>query len=199
MRDLAAPTAKCAASETMAEMMMAVYPPRKKNGMMGMKAPMAVESAAETAEVTGLRKPSSEVLGGYGTEKLLFVPRDVIDDVVGVVFGETLDLVIERQELAGFGCIQLNGFAFASQFCLVDFTLTLGAKVGAGAHGERAGDHAGKSGEQDVVAIAESSAGDAGDNAENCAQPVIPAVDGVADPPCCLTPRALAFRQEFFE
>ena len=43
--DFAAPTAKCAASEIMAETITAGYPLRKKNGMMGTKAPTAVESA----------------------------------------------------------------------------------------------------------------------------------------------------------
>jgi hypothetical protein len=37
-------------------------PVMKKNGMIGMKAPTAVESAPEPAETTGLLNPSSVVL-----------------------------------------------------------------------------------------------------------------------------------------
>src|ERR1700691_3414019 len=50
MRDLAAPTAKCAASETMAAAMTAGMPCRKKKGMTGMIAPTAVDNAPELAE-----------------------------------------------------------------------------------------------------------------------------------------------------
>src|SRR5208337_4627115 len=57
--DLAAPTAKCAASEMMAEKITAGYPLKKKNGMMGTKAPTAVDNAPENAEVTGLLSASS--------------------------------------------------------------------------------------------------------------------------------------------
>ena len=59
MSDFAAPTAKWAASETMAEAMMALYPVMKKNGMMGIMEPTAVESAPEMAEVMGLLRASS--------------------------------------------------------------------------------------------------------------------------------------------
>ncbi len=60
MRLLAAPTAKCAASETIAAAMTAGTPCRKKNGMMGMIAPTAVESAPELAETSGFDSASSE-------------------------------------------------------------------------------------------------------------------------------------------
>ena len=59
MSDLAAPTAKCAARDTMAETITPVYPLRKKKGNTGMKAPIAVERAPETAAVHGLRRASS--------------------------------------------------------------------------------------------------------------------------------------------
>src|SRR5664279_6399353 len=59
MRDLAAPTAKWAMSEMMAAQMTAGYPLRKKKGMMGMKAPTAVERAPDRAEVMGLLRASS--------------------------------------------------------------------------------------------------------------------------------------------
>jgi hypothetical protein len=49
MRDLAAPTAKCAINETVAATMTAGIPVIKKNGMIGINAPIAVESTPETA------------------------------------------------------------------------------------------------------------------------------------------------------
>jgi hypothetical protein len=62
MRDFAAPTAKWATRETMAATITAGMPFKKKNGMIGMKAPMAVDRAPETAETIGLLSPSSVVL-----------------------------------------------------------------------------------------------------------------------------------------
>jgi len=61
MRLLAAPTAKCAMSDTTAAAMTAGTPLRKKNGTMGMSAQMAVESAPEVAETMGFESPSSDV------------------------------------------------------------------------------------------------------------------------------------------
>src|ERR1700691_4668258 len=59
MRDLAAPTAKCAASETMAAAMTAGVPCQQKKGMTGMMAPTAVDKAPELAETRGLARASS--------------------------------------------------------------------------------------------------------------------------------------------
>ena len=59
--DLAAPTAKCAASEMMAAAMTASIPLRKKKGMIGMAAPTAVDRAPELAETIGLASASSLV------------------------------------------------------------------------------------------------------------------------------------------
>jgi len=61
MRLFAAPTAKCAASETMAAATTAGTPWRKKNGTTGMRAPTAVESAPDVAETMGLESASSDV------------------------------------------------------------------------------------------------------------------------------------------
>jgi hypothetical protein len=66
MSDLAAPTAKCAASEMTAAATTAGIPLMKKNGMMGMAAPTAVESAPEVAETQGLASASSLVPGARG-------------------------------------------------------------------------------------------------------------------------------------
>jgi hypothetical protein len=62
MSDFAAPTAKCATSETIAATITAGMPVIKKKGMIGIKAPMAVEKAPETAETIGQLNPSSVVL-----------------------------------------------------------------------------------------------------------------------------------------
>ena len=49
--DFNAPTAKCAAKLMAKEMATAVMPPEKKNGMIGTKAPIAVEIADDVAAV----------------------------------------------------------------------------------------------------------------------------------------------------
>src|SRR5439155_27013460 len=58
--DFNAPTAKCAAKLIPKEMATAVMPPEKKNGMIGTKAPIEVETAAEIAAVHGLGKRCSD-------------------------------------------------------------------------------------------------------------------------------------------
>lgn len=57
--DLAAPTTKWAIKKMMAAVIIAGIPAAKKNGMIGMNAPTAVDTAPETAETQGLRRPSS--------------------------------------------------------------------------------------------------------------------------------------------
>src|SRR3984885_15878485 len=59
MRDLAAPTAKCAASDTTAAAITAGIPCKKKKGMTGMIAPTAVDNAPELAETSGFERASS--------------------------------------------------------------------------------------------------------------------------------------------
>ena len=49
--DFNAPTRKCATKLMPNEIITAVTPPEKKNGMIGTKAPIAVEMAAEVAAV----------------------------------------------------------------------------------------------------------------------------------------------------
>ena len=49
--DFNAPTRKCATKLIPKEIMTAVSPPEKKNGMIGTKAPIAVEMPAENAAV----------------------------------------------------------------------------------------------------------------------------------------------------
>ena len=49
--DFKAPTAKCATKLMPKEVITAVIPPKKKNGMIGTKAPIAVEMAADVAAV----------------------------------------------------------------------------------------------------------------------------------------------------
>src|ERR1700720_4598151 len=56
INDFNAPTAKCATMLTAKDATIAGTPLIKKNGMIGMNAPIAVESAAENAEVHGLPK-----------------------------------------------------------------------------------------------------------------------------------------------
>src|SRR5207245_4109902 len=56
----ALPISKWATRLIKAATMMAVIPERKKNGMMGINAPSAVEIVAETAATQGLGKLSSD-------------------------------------------------------------------------------------------------------------------------------------------
>ena len=51
INDFNAPTRKCAAKLMTKEAITAVMPPEKKNGMIGTKAPIAVEMADEIAAV----------------------------------------------------------------------------------------------------------------------------------------------------
>ena len=153
--------------------------------MTGMMAPTAVESAPEVAETKGLaRAPSdgAEALGSQSAQQLLGVAGDVVDHVEGVFFRKALDLVVEREQFAGLGAVHPDGFALAGDFGVVDFALAFGGEVGAGAHGERGGDHAGEAGEKNVLGVARGGAGDTGDDAEDCAQAVVDSVDSVADP-----------------
>ena len=92
-----------------------------------------------------------------------------------------------------------DGFALAGDFGVVDFAFALGGEIGAGAHGERGGDHAGEAGEQNIFAVAGGCAGDAGDDAEDGAEAVVDAVDGVADPGAGLLAALVALGQQFFE
>ena len=66
--DLAAPTAKCAASEMIAATMIAGKPAMKKNGRTGMKAPTAVESAPEVDLDEGV---AEDALGGQAGFRIL--------------------------------------------------------------------------------------------------------------------------------
>ena len=182
--------------------MTAGIPCMKKNGMMGMMAPTAVESAPELAETDGVARAllrGAEALAGQRAQHLLGVAGDVVDHVVGVFFGQALDLVVEREQFAGFGAVHLDGFALAGDFGVVDFALALGGEVGAGAHGEGGGDHAGEAGEEHVFAVAGGGAGDAGDDAEDGAEAVVDAVDGVADPRAGLLAALVALGEQFFE
>ena len=54
--DFAAPTAKCAAMLTANATTTALNPPKKKNGIIGIKAPTAVDNAAERQEIHGFGK-----------------------------------------------------------------------------------------------------------------------------------------------
>ena len=56
INDFRAPTMKCAAMLTINAAITAAKPCMKKNGMMGMNAPTAVEAAAEKDDVQGLGK-----------------------------------------------------------------------------------------------------------------------------------------------
>ena len=86
-----------------------------------------------------------------------------------------------------------------ADFSVVDFALAFGGEIGAGAHGERGGDHAGEAGEEHVFGIAGCGAGDAGDDAEDGAKAVVDAVDGVADPRAGLLAARVALGQHLFE
>ena len=58
--DFDAPTAKCATVLMMNDAITAGMPTVKKNGMIGMKPPMAVDTLADSVERHGLGKVSSE-------------------------------------------------------------------------------------------------------------------------------------------
>src|SRR5258705_10865646 len=60
MSALDAPTAKCASVLMMKDAMTAGMPTVKKNGMMGMNPPIAVETEADSVERHGLGNDSSE-------------------------------------------------------------------------------------------------------------------------------------------
>jgi hypothetical protein len=110
----------------------------------------------------------------------------VVDHVLRVFFRQAFDLVVEREQLARFGAVHFDGLALALHLCHVDFAFALGCQVSARAHGQGGGDHSRETGEQHIMAglrrIAQGCAGDARHNAEDRAQSVVHAVDGVADP-----------------
>ena len=141
----------------------------------------------------------AEPLAGQGAQQLLGVAGDVVDHVLRVFLGQSLHLVVEREEFAGLGAVHLDGFALADDLGVVDFALALGGQIGAGAHAESRGDHAGEAGEEDVFAVAGGGAGDAGDDAEDGAEAVVDAVDGVADPAAGLLAALVALGQHLFE
>ncbi len=141
----------------------------------------------------------AEAFAGERAQHLLRIAGDVVDHVVGVCFGQAFDLVVEREQFAGFRSVHPDGFALAGDFSVVDFALALGGEVGAGAHGEGGGDHAGEAGEENILAVAGGSAGDAGDDAEDGAEAVVDAVDGVADPCAGLLAALAALGQQLVE
>ncbi len=113
--------------------------------------------------------------------------------------GRPFDLVVEREQFAGFGSVHPDRFAFAGDFSVVDFAFAFGGKIGAGTHGEGGGNHAGEAGEENILAVAGGSARDAGDDAEDGAESVVDAVDGIADPGAGLLAALAAFCEKFVE
>ena len=169
---------------------------------MGMAAPTAVESAPEPAETSGLasasslvpsRSPASARSNCSGSLAMWF------DHVMGVLFGQALHLVVEREQFAGLGAVHLDGLALAGDFGHVDFALALGGQIRAGAHREGRGDQAGEAGQQHIFAVAGGGAADAADDAEDGAQAVVDAVDGVADPTARLLAALGALGQHLIE
>ena len=202
MRLLAAPTAKCAASETMAAAIDGGHSAEEEERDDG------DDGADGSGERAGSRRDHwigqrffgrAEAFAGEGAEHLLRIVGDVVDHVVGVGFGQAFDLVVEREQFAGFGSVQPDRFPFAGDFSVVDFAFALGGKIGAGTHGERGGNHAGEAGEENILCFASSSARDAGDDAEDGAESVVDAVDGVADPAAGLLAALAAFCEQFVE
>lgn len=107
----------------------ATYPPTKKNGRIGIRAPSAVESAPETAEVSGLLRASSVAL----RRSLARARRSWAGSLamcstapICVLPGQPFHLVVERQELVCLCTVILNRLAFAGEFGFIDFTSTLG-------------------------------------------------------------------------
>jgi len=126
-----------------------------------------------------------QALAGEGLDELALLGGDVADEVVGVLGGEAANLVGEREELARLGLVVLDGLALALVLGLVDLALALGGQIRARSHRQRACDHAGEAGDEDVMRSAGAAfggPGHAGDDAEDGAQSVVDAVDGVADP-----------------
>ena len=95
---------------------------------------------------------------------------------------QAFQLVKELQFEAFFLRIFLNLGALARDLRLIHLTLRLRGEIRAGAHRERAGQRAGQPRREHHLAAARV-ARHAGDDAEDGAEAVVDAVDGVADPP----------------
>ena len=123
----------------------------------------------------------------------------MVHHVQRVSLGQTLYLVVERKQFARLGTVHGDSFALARNFRVVNFALAFGCEIRARAHGERRGNHAGESCEQNVFGVACRGAGDAGDNAEDCAQAIIHSVDGIANPSAGLLAALVALGQHLFQ
>ena len=93
MRLLAAPTAKCAASETTAAAMTAGTPCRKKNGMIGNQRANGRGQGAGARRDDGIRQRffrCAEALAGQRAQQLFRIAGDVVDHVKRVRLGQAL-------------------------------------------------------------------------------------------------------------
>src|SRR5580704_3261755 len=120
-------------------------------------------------------------------------------EMVGLFRGQTPDLIAERKDFPRFGFIVLDRFALAGKLSFVNLSLTFGREVRAGTHRERARDHAYHSRNDYKFAVAHGRAGYAGNNSEDCSEPVVDSVNGVADPGGCFWVIFLSRGKKFIE
>ncbi len=126
MTDLSAPTAKCARMLIPKAATTADMPLMKKNGMIGMNAPIAVESAAEQEDFHGLRKcccGESEFALGHGLHHLLGLFRESLRHALRFFCIESLQLVEERHLFDFFLRIFLDLRFLARDFGFVNLAL----------------------------------------------------------------------------
>src|SRR5258706_1588028 len=137
----------------------------------------------------------AKLLMGQRAQELLRLLRESLRQRARLLLGEALEHVHQRQLFLLLLGILLDLLALAVELGLVDLALALGRQIGAGAHRERAGEHAGQSGNEHGLAAA-GGAGHAADDAEDGAQAVVGAVNGVADPAAATLVPALTPQHE---
>jgi hypothetical protein len=158
-------------------------PTVKKNGMIGMNPPIAVEIDAESVDRSGLGNsprtiPAPRGPACGGTVWLLL---NALGHRARFCGREPLQL-IEQLELEHFFVrVFFDCSALPRDFRLVDLALRLRGEVRAGAHGQRARQRAGQPRGQYHFAAARVAC-HARHDAEYGAEPVVDAVDRVADP-----------------
>ena len=110
----------------------------------------------------------------------------MLDDTHCIIFRQTFDLIVEREQFTGFRGIHLDGLTFAIKLQLHRFLALSGfwqpaTRLSPWKARRRSCRH--EPGEQHILAVAGGGSTDAGDDAEEwLLQAVIDAVDGVTDP-----------------
>src|SRR6266851_5211574 len=119
MRDFAAPTAKCAMSETIAATLTAGIPNGSGQG------PRDGRNHRFTQPFLG----RVETLPRECLNELLLIPCEVIDEAFRIFLRQASDLIAEGEHLTSFSFVVLDGFPLPCKLCLEYLSLAFCGKI----------------------------------------------------------------------